>query len=72
MKDSINNSEDFYAELTDWRNEMIKDIEIITEGLKIQGDPGKAYLLKFYRGMSHKILKWKQFVHETNANKLED
>jgi len=62
----------FYAELKEWRTEMVKDIDLITEGLKIQEKNGQAEILKFYRGLSHKILKWKQFVTETNAANLDD
>lgn len=68
MKDSQH--EDFHEEMESWKTEMLKDIEIITAGLKIQGEEGKVSLLKFYRGLSYKILKWKQFVRETNVENL--
>lgn len=59
--------EEFYEELARWRKEIFQDIELITEGIKVQGESGKSEALKFYRGLSHKILKWKDFVRETNA-----
>jgi len=71
MKES-ESKEAFYAELKEWRTEMVKDIDLITEGLKIQEKNGQAEILKFYRGLSYKILKWKQFVTETNAANLDD
>ena len=71
MKES-ESKEAFYAKLKEWRTEMVKDIDLITEGLKIQEKNGQAEILKFYRGLSHKILKWKQFVTETNAANLDD
>ncbi|CAI8451464.1 MAG: hypothetical protein ACPG4S_03860 [Schleiferiaceae bacterium] len=65
-----NGQNEFYNELSEWKNEMVKDIDLITEGLKIQEEKGQAELLKFYRGLSYKILKWKKFVSETNASNL--
>ena len=62
--------EEFYNELNEWKNEMVKDIDLITEGLKFQEEKGQAELLRFYRGLSYKILKWKKFVSESNASHL--
>jgi hypothetical protein len=69
MEESKGQNE-FYKELSEWKNEMVKDIDLITEGLKIQEEKGQAELLKVYRGLSYKILKWKKFVSETNASNL--
>jgi hypothetical protein len=70
MKDSQQQA--FEQELATWKEEMIKDIEIITHGLLVQQDEGRAHLLKFYRGLGHKILKWKQFTRESNSARISD
>lgn len=70
MKDS-QHTDPFLQEIQEWRNEKVKDMDLITAGLQIQGDEGKAQLLKFYRGISYKILKWKKFVSETNASNIK-
>lgn len=62
-------SEDFYKELKTWREEIVNDLDIITEGLRIQGDEGKIELIRLYRGLSYKILKWKEFVRESNKSR---
>lgn len=69
IKDS-QHTDPFHEEIQLWRKEIIKDMDLITAGLEIQGDQGKAELLKFYRGLSYKILKWKKFVSESNASNL--
>lgn len=70
MKDSQQQA--FEQELLAWKEEMIKDIEIITSGLLVGGDEGKANLLKFYRGLGYKILKWKQFTRENNSKRFTE
>ena len=60
MKDS--QQQNFEEELNEWKNEMLNDIVVITQGLLIQGDEGRASVIKFYRALSYKILKWKQYT----------
>ncbi|MDC1022423.1 hypothetical protein OAQ85_03200 [Schleiferiaceae bacterium] len=55
MKDSQQQA--FEEELNAWKNEMINDIEIITQGLLIQDDIRRASLIKFNRALGYKILK---------------
>ena len=45
MKDSQQQA--FETELATWKEEMIKDIDIITQGLLVQQDEGRAHLLNF-------------------------
>ena len=70
MKDS--QQQNFEEELNEWKNEMFNDIDVITQGLLIQGDEGRASVIKFYRALSDKILKWKQYTHESNAARLKE
>ena len=70
MKDS--QQQNFEEELNEWKNEMLNDIDVIKQGLLIQGDEGRASVIKFYRALSDKILKWKQYTHESNAARLKE
>ncbi|MDA8567013.1 hypothetical protein N9K89_05760 [Schleiferiaceae bacterium] len=70
MKDS--QQQNFEEELKEWKNEILNDIDVITQGLLIQGDDGKASVIKFYRALSDKILNWKQFTRESNAARLKE
>lgn len=40
MKDS--QQQNFEEELNEWKNEMLNDIDVITQGLLIQVDEGRA------------------------------
>lgn len=70
MKDS--QQQNFKEELNEWKNEMLNDIDVITQGLLIQVDEGRASVIKFYRALSDKILKWKQYTRESNAARLKE
>ena len=70
MKDS--QQQNFEEELNEWKNEMLNDIDVIKQGLLIQGDEGSASVIKFYRALSDKILKWKQYTRESNAPRLKE
>lgn len=70
MKDS--QQQNFEEELNEWKNEMLNDIDVITQGLLIQVDEGRASVIKFYRALSDKILKWKQYTRESNAARLKE
>ena len=70
MKDS--QQQNFEEELNEWKNELLNDIDVITQGLLIQGDEGRASVIKFYRALSDKILKWKQYTREANAARLKE
>lgn len=70
MKDS--QQQNFEEELKEWKNEMLNDLDIITQGLLIRGDEGKASVIKFYRALSDKILNWKQYTRESNAAHLKE
>ncbi len=70
MKDS--QQQDFEEELNEWKNEMLNDIDVITQGLLIQGDEGRVSVIKFYRALSDKILNWKQYTRESNAARLKE
>ena len=70
MKDS--QQQNFEEEPKEWKNEMINDIDVITQGLLIQGDEGRASVIKFYRALSDKILNWKQYTRESNAARLKE
>lgn len=70
MKDS--QQQNFEEELKEWKNEMLNDIDVITQGLLIQGDEGKASVIKFYRALSDKILNWKQYTRESNAARFKE
>ena len=70
MKDS--QQQNFEEELKEWKNEILNDIDVITQGLLIQVDDGKASVIKFYRALSDKILNWKQFTRESNAARLKE
>ena len=51
---------------------MLNDIDVIAQGLLIQGDEGKASVIKFYRALSDKILNWKQYTRESNVALLKE
>ena len=51
---------------------MLNDIDVITQGLLIQGDEGKASVIKFYRALGYKILNWKQYTREPNVALLKE
>ena len=70
MKDS--QQQNFEEELKEWKNEMLNDLDIITQGLLIRGDEGKASVIKFYRALSDKILNRKQYTRESNAARLKE
>lgn len=70
MKDS--QQQNFEEELNEWKNEMLNDIDVITQGLLIQGDEGRASVIKFYRALGNKILNWKQYTRESNATRLKE
>lgn len=70
MKD-LQHTDPFFEQVQEWRNETVKDMDLITAGLQVQGDEGKDQLLKFYSEISYKILKRKKFVSETNASNLK-
>jgi hypothetical protein len=70
MKDSQQHN--FEEELKEWKSEMLNDMDIITQGLLIQGDEGRASVIKFYRSLGNKILKWKQFTRESNEARLKE
>ncbi len=70
MKDS--QQQNFEEELNEWKNEMLNDIDVITQGLLIQGDEGRASVIKFYRALSDKILNWKQYTRESNVALLKE
>ena len=70
MKD-LQHTDPFFEQVQEWRNETVKDMDLITAGLRVQGDEGKDQLLKFYSEISYKILKRKKFVSETNASNLK-
>ena len=70
MKDS--QQQNFEEELKEWKNEMLNDIDVISQGLLIQGDEGKASVIKFYRALGYKILNWKQYTRESNVALLKE
>ena len=70
MKDS--QQQNFEKELKEWKNEMLNDINVITQGLLIQGDYGRANVIKFYRALGYKILNWKEYTRESNAARLKE
>ena len=51
---------------------MLNDIDVITQGLLIQGDEGKASVIKLYRALGYKILNWKQYTRESNVALLQE
>lgn len=70
MKDS--QQQNFKEELNEWKNEMLNVLDVITQGLLIQGDEGRVSVIKFYRPLSDKILNWKQYTRESNAARLKE
>ena len=70
MKDS--QQQNFEEELKEWKNEMLNDIDVITQGLLIQGDEGRASVIKFYCALGYKILNLKQYTRESNVALLKE
>ena len=70
MKDS--QQQNFEKELKECKNEMLNVIDVITQGLLIQGDEGRASVINFYRALGYKILNWKEYTRESNAARLKE